>query len=1272
MSFVHLHVHSEYSLLDGQGKVKRLVARAKELDMPALALTDHGTLFGVVEFFNAAKAANLRPVIGVEAYLATRGMTEKDSRIDRDPFHLLLLAENEIGYRNLLQIATAAQLQGFYYKPRIDHEFLAAHSEGLIGTSGCLAAEVPRALNEGRDSEATRLLDWYFEVFGRDRFFLELQHHEIPELHAVNRKLVDLAPRYGAQLVATNDVHYVMPEDSSAHDILLCIQTGALVTEPNRMRMSDGSYYMRSEEEMLRLFAEVPQAVHQTGLIAERCQVDLSFKGYHLPTFPVPPEHTPASYLHDLCEAGLRGRFGERAGEAAFAERLAYELEIIHTMGFDTYFLIVWDLCRFARECGIWYNARGSAAGSLVAYALNITLVDPLKHGLIFERFLNPGRVSMPDIDLDFQDDQRARVLQYAADRYGHDKVAQIITFGTMAARAAVRDVGRVLDIPLSEVDKVAKLIPAIPGKPVSLSEALEDVAPLKELYQKTDYVRTLVDTATRLEGVVRNAGTHAAGVVIADRPLVEYLPLHRPTHGSLEEGPITVVTQFEMQVLEQLGLLKVDFLGLATLTLMQRACALISERQGLDLNLDNIPTDDPAIYELLGRGEVAGVFQVEGSGMRRYLMEMKPHGLENVIAMIALYRPGPIDFIPTYIRRMHGEEKIEYRHPALEPILRETYGIPIYQEQLMRAAIEMAGYKPSEADDLRKAVAKKKAESLQAHRQRFVEGCVKREIPRATAQAIYDDWEGFARYGFNKAHAADYGVICAQTAYLKAHFPVEFMTALLCVNHGESEKVALYIADGKRMGIDVLPPDVNHSQWDFSIEERESSTAGIRFGLGAVKNVGEGPVQAILEARAAGRVFSSLDDFVRRVDLRRVGRRALEALVKVGALDALGDRLAMLDALDRLLSVSGQHFRAADTGQLSLFAAGPSGPIETLQLQPSRNPVPQRTVLEWERELLGLYVSDHPLSPYLVQLQQAVTHFSAEWGEELSGQAVRVAGLVTHIRGHQTRTGKAMAFVTLEDLQGAIEITVFPNLWNRVKGWLKTNAIALVEGKAEYVGATPRVLADNISAELTPSGSVKAVPVASRPVRPAAAVLPIVVPSTPVEHEAAADDPSSGAEPDWDSEPPPEPLVEALPAVGLGAEGAMAASPAATSPAHPSPGGRAMPPVDAAVLVGGPLLPIPSPRAPAAGVSAEPRMITITLRETGDRMRDVRRLRHVHGLLASYPGPDHFAIHVYEGSRSWRLEFPNETTGFGAELEMRLRELLGPDSIEISPWRVQ
>ncbi|MGA2111478.1 MAG: DNA polymerase III subunit alpha [Anaerolineales bacterium] len=1284
MTFAHLHVHSEYSLLDGLGKVNRLVARAKELNMPALALTDHGTLFGVIEFYHTAKAAGIRPIIGVEAYLASRSMMEKDARLDREPFHLLLLAENDAGYHNLLQIATAAQLQGFYYRPRIDHEYLASHSEGLICTSGCLAAEIPRAIAEGRETEAKRLLDWYFGVFGRDHFYLELQRHEIPELDVVNRRLLELAPRFGARLVATNDVHYVLAEDSVAHDILLCIQTGSLVSDPNRMRMSDASYYLRSPEEMRSLFAEVPEALSNTLEIAERCDVDLDFKGYHLPSFPLPPDQSAQDYLMALCEEGLQQRYGEKSGDPSVRERLRHELEVIHAMNFDTYFLIVWDLCRFAREQGIWYNARGSAAGSLVAFALGITLVDPLDQGLLFERFLNPGRVSMPDIDLDFQDDLRARVLEYAVERYGRDRVAQIITFGTMAARAAVRDVGRVLDIPLSEVDRVAKLIPYVPGKPVTLREALADIGPLKEVYESTDYIRNLIDTAVKLEGVIRNAGTHAAGVVITDRPLIEYLPLHRPTHGTLEDNPVGVVTQFEMQVLEELGLLKVDFLGLATLTVMQRACELISERRGIDLNLENLPVDDPAIYELLGRGDVAGVFQVEGSGMRRYLMEMQPKGLANVIAMIALYRPGPIDFIPTYIRRMHGEETVEYRHPDLEPILRETYGIPIYQEQLMRAAIQLAGYTASEADDLRRAVAKKKAGALQAHRKRFVEGCGNRGIDHRTAEAIYDDWEGFARYGFNKAHAADYGVICAKTAYLKAQFPVEFMTALLSVTKAETEKVALYIADARHLGIEVRPPDINFSQWDFAIEDLPAGGTAIRYGLGAIKNVGEAAIQGLIEARSQGGPFRNLDDFVRRIDLRKVGRRALESLAKVGALDALGNRVSILDAMDRLLSASAQQFRAADVGQLSLFAGSTAGSIDVIQLAAPAQPVPQRTLLEWERELLGLYVSDHPLSPYLADLQRIVTHFSGEWGEELAGQPVRVAGLVTQMRAHQTRNGHAMGFVSVEDIQGVMEVTVFPSLWSKVKDWLHPDLIVVVEGKAEAGGSTPRVLADKITTDLKATEPTK---------RTAAGLTKTDLPAQPQTAESCPTDQiEAGGLASTDASPvgsfADEPLeVVSSPDLFLedGSLGDMPKSVVA-------------PAVPVTVAAGGDLsaassslegLPLPVPHDPmtlaavlrekaknplglAHSLPPGPLLVTVSLCESGDRNRDVRRMRAVHGLLASYPGQDRFSFRVIEGSRTWVLEFPNDTTGYCEELEVRLLKLLGPGAIDVRPWRVQ
>jgi len=610
MSFVHLHVHSEYSLLDGLSRIPTLVKRAKNLGMPALALTDHGVLFGAIKFYEEAKKAGIKPIIGMEAYLSKRGMQDRDPKLDSRTYHLLLLAENDIGYKNLLKIATASQLEGFYYRPRIDHEFLEAHNEGLITTTGCMSGEIPRALQRGSDSEAIKLLDWYYEVFGPDRFFMELQDHDIPELKDVNAKLLDLATRYNAQFIATNDVHYVNPQDAVLQDIMLCVQTGSVRSDPNRMRMTGDSFYLKTVEEMEALFGEVPGAIENTLLIAERCNVDLGFKGYQLPHFEVPEGGTPDSYLRKLCEKGLIDRCGTKSNSPIYLERLEYELGIIHQMGFDTYFLIVWDLCQYARDQGIWYNARGSAAGSIVAYCLGITLVDPIEHGLIFERFLNPGRVTMPDIDLDFQDDLRYKMLEYTSNKYGRDKVAQIITFGTLGARAAIRDVGRVLDIPLPEVDRVAKVIPNIPGKPVSIPEALETVTQFNEIYQSTPYLREMIDTAAQLEGVSRNAGTHAAGVIITPNPIIEYVPLHRPTKGSQEDNPIGAITQFEMQILDDLGLLKVDFLGLSTLSVMARACRMIQKRHTIDLDINCIPLDDPETFELLGRGDVLGVFQ--------------------------------------------------------------------------------------------------------------------------------------------------------------------------------------------------------------------------------------------------------------------------------------------------------------------------------------------------------------------------------------------------------------------------------------------------------------------------------------------------------------------------------------------------------------------------------------------------------------------------------------------------------------------------------------
>ncbi|GAB4478692.1 MAG: DNA polymerase III subunit alpha [Anaerolineales bacterium] len=1240
--------------------------------MPAVALTDHGTMFGVVEFYNQAVAAGVKPIIGVEAYLAARSMKERDPQLDKKSTHILLLAENQIGYQNLLKLVSAAQSEGFYYYPRIDHELLAKYSEGLICTSGCMSAEVPRLIVDGKVEEARRRLDWYYEVFGADRFFLELQQHDIAEMETINRNLLTLGKRYQAQFVATNDVHYIEKDDWRLQDILLAIQTGSVLSDPNRMRMTDPSYYLRSPAEMSALFAEVPQALQNTLLIAERCNVDLSFKGYHLPIFDVPEGYTPQSYLRELCEQGLQKRYGRRAADPDVRQRLDYELGIIHQMGFDTYFLIVWDLCRYARQRGIWYNARGSAAGSIVAYCLEITLVDPLEHGLIFERFLNPSRISMPDIDLDFRDDRRVEMMEYATRKYGEDKVAQIITFGTLGARAAIRDVGRVMDIPLNEVDRVAKLIPNIPGKPVTVRQALEEVPELKQIYDSTPYLKELIDTASQMEGVVRNAGTHAAGVVIADRSIVDYIPIHRPTGATSEENPVKIVTQFEMSILESLGLLKVDFLGLATLTIMARACDLIRQRHGVELNLYNIPVDDPATYELLGRGETAGVFQVEGSGMRRYLMQMKPKNLSHVIAMVALFRPGPMDFIPSYIRRMHGEEAVEYRHPALEPIFRETYGFPVYQEQLMFAAMQLAGYTAAEADDLRKAVAKKLKEKLLKHRAKFIAGAAKNGIPEETAGAIFDDWEEFARYGFNKAHAADYGVIAVQTAYLKAHYPVEYMTALLSVSANETEKVALYVADARRMGIAVEPPDVNVSGWDFTIEDDPlSGSAKIRFGLGAVKNVGHGPVDAILKGRGE-QPFSDLNDFARRVDLRQVGRRALESLIRVGALDRFAPRCALLEAIENIIATSAAHFRAAESGQMTLFGAH-SGVSEEISLPKVYREVSKKEMLNWEKELIGLYVSDHPLNPVMEILSQAVTHYSGQLGEASPQEKVRVAGIITQIRHHQTKSGKSMAFVTLEDIQGTIELVIFPNTWQKVKPLVELDKIILVEGKPSQDVGQAKVLVDQIFTDLqvvTPLESQPSLPLAPQ----ATSIAPSSSPSASVvSGKAAPQYPIYAAEEEWDFPdpdlpPPPDDILpwEDEPQARVISPHLEEQTGVDTEEERHAP--RPLSDVE-----------VPSSNDERAQVrevktayilppeidkeEQEIQMLTVIFRQGVDKSRDLVRFRRIYGTLVSFPGKDRFCFRVYDNGRGYLIEFPNETTGICPELLQRLQELVGKEN---------
>jgi len=1016
-------------------------------------------MYGAIEFYQAAKSHGVKPIIGIEMYVAPRGMKRRDPQKDRSSNHIILLAKDKVGYHNLLQIATAAELEGFYYKPRVDKKYLAEHAQGLIALSGCGSGEIPRLILKGQLDKAREVVAWYHDAFGQGNFYLELQRHEgSPEFKQINEGLIALSKETGIPLVATNDVHYVRSEEAKAQEILLCIQTNTTINDPKRMTMGDESFYLKSGEEMAALFSDVPEAVKNSLLIAENCNLDLKSEGYHLPILEVPEGYDAESYLRHLCQDGLKNHYAIITPE--IEARLEHELKLIHKMGFDTYFLIVWDLLRHAKAQDIWWNVRGSAAGSIVAYTLDITNLDPLRHGLIFERFLNPGRVTMPDIDLDFPDERRDEMIRYAVQKYGQDMVAQIITFGTMGARAAIRDAGRALDIPLPEVDAVAKMIPF--GPKVKIQDGLDKVSELRELYEGKDYIKGLIDTARSLEGVARHASTHAAGVVIADAPLIRYTPLHRPTGG--EDGNIAV-TQYPMEVLEDIGLLKIDFLGLSTLTIMRKAVDLICQNHGIQLDMDTIPTEDPVIFELLSSGEVTGIFQVEGAGMRRVLTDMQPTCFEDIVVVISLYRPGPIQFIPDYIARKHGREKVTYIHPKLEPILKDTYGICVYQEQIIRTMTDLAGYSAADADLMRRAVGKKKEEELLKHRETFIEGAVKYSgIEAGKAGEIFDAIEYFSNYGFNQAHAVSYAVITCQTAWLKAKYPLEYMAALLTVERNNTDKVGLFLAECHRMGIEILPPDVGRSELDFTIET--GADRAIRFGLGAVKNVGEGPIETILTAREQGGPFRNIEDFCQRVDLRQVNRRALECLIKVGALDAFGQRSQLLAIIDPMIALSQSTHQAREVGQLSMFDAssGFSLAMESSLPLPDTPEVPRKEMLAWEKELVGFYVSEHPLQQVAASLDGTVTAFCGEIDEQMAGQKVVIAGVVAWVRPHTTKNGNPMAFVHLEDLRGSIEVIVFPGVYEKTHELWQEDKILVVKGRVDTSGrGEPKVICESV-----------------------------------------------------------------------------------------------------------------------------------------------------------------------------------------------------------------
>ena len=1046
--FVHLHVHTEFSLLDGLGRINDVADQASKLGFDAMAITDHGALYGAVAFFQAAVANGIKPIVGVETYVAPRSMRDKGGKADSQPFHLVLLAQTWEGYQNLCRLITDAHLDGYYYKPRIDREHLARHSKGLIGLSACLSGEIPKALEVDDWQLATRLAGEYRDIFGPDRFFLELQDHGIAEQKRLNEKLLRLGPEVGLKHVVTNDLHYVRREQHEAHDVLLCVGTGNNLDSPGRMRFESNEFYVKSAAEMAALFPDNLDAIRRTRTIAEMVDMKLPFGQLRIPSFPVPEGETIESWLRKECQAGLARRYGTVTPE--LQARLDYELDVICRMGYAGYFLIVADFTKFARDQRIAITVRGSAPGSIVTYTLGITPVDPIHYQLPFERFLNPDRVTMPDIDVDFEDGRREEVINYVSRKYGADHVAQIITFGTMLARAAIRDVARVVGMSYGEGDRISKAVPNQLG--IRLDEAIETSPALKEMYANEPPVHRVIEFAKQLEGVARNASTHAAGVVISREPLTELMPLQRATNSD------AVMTQYEMHGVDALGLLKFDFLGLSNLTILRQAVDLIRAHRGVEIDLDTIPLDDAKTFELLASGETTGVFQLESAGMRRYIRELRPSTVFDLAAMVALYRPGPMDNIPAYIRRKHGEEKVTYLHPLLEPYLNRTYGVFVYQEDIMSASTALAGFTGPEADMLGYAIRKKKAALMAEMREKFVRQAAERGVKQSVIDAVFAAFQPFERYGFNKAHATCYGLIAYQTAYLKANYTVDYMTSVLTAFRDNEEKVAAAVAECRRLGIEVRPPDVHRSFVEFTVEDE-----GIRFGLLAVKNVGEGAIDSIIAARQADGDFKTLADFCARADLRLANKRVLESLIKVGAMSRFGHAAQLLAALDDAMAAGQAAQRDRTTGQTALFDLGSSP--EALD-----RPLPQvpealaRERLRWEKELLGLYLSEHPISAISDQIAQFVTAYSADLKDEsLDGQRVVMGGIVTGLRTVTTRNRETMAVATLEDLQGTMEVVVFPRMYATAAGTFAEGAILLVAGRVDHRGEEASLLADAV-----------------------------------------------------------------------------------------------------------------------------------------------------------------------------------------------------------------
>ena len=1060
MAFTHLHVHTEYSLLDGSSKIKELLPRAKELGMDSIAITDHGVMYGVIDFYKKAKEVGIKPILGCEIYVAPGSRFDREQARGEDRYyHLVLLAENNQGYKNLMKIVTRGFTEGYYYKPRVDYEVLEKYHEGIIALSACLAGEIPNKILkedfDGARAAARKMRD----IFGENNFFLELQDHGIREQTQVNTSLIRLSKELGIPMVVTNDVHYIREEDAIPHDLLLCIQTGKKVSDKDRMRYEGGQYYLKSEEEMQKVFPYAREAMDNTHKIAGRCNVEIVFGEQKVPKFDVPEGYDAFSYLKELCETGLVKRYGDPPPKE-LQERLSYELSTIRNMGYVDYFLIVWDFIRFAKSQGIAVGpGRGSAAGSIVSYCLEITNIDPIRYQLIFERFLNPERVSMPDIDIDFCYERRQEVIDYVYEKYGKDKVVQIVTFGTMAARMAVRDVGRVLDIPYAQVDNVAKMIPMELG--ITIEKALKSNPELRQAYESDEVVKNLVDMSMRLEGLPRHTSIHAAGVVIGSKPLDEFVPLSRGADN-------VITTQFTMTTIEELGLLKMDFLGLRTLTVIQDAARMIGQKLGQDFSIDTIDYDDAKVYEMIGQGKTEGVFQLESAGMKSFMKELKPTNLEDVIAGISLYRPGPMDFIPKYIKGKQNQDSIQYTCPELEEILAPTYGCIVYQEQVMQIVMRLAGYTLGRSDLVRRAMSKKKGEVMARERQNFVygneeegvEGCIHRGIPEETANKIFDEMIDFAKYAFNKSHAACYAVVAYQTAYLKYYYPREFMAALMTSVMDNITKVSEYILSCRQMGIAILPPDINEGQSGFSV-----SGGAIRYGLSAIKSIGRNVVDAIIREREANGLFVSMDDFIERMTNKEINKRTLESFIKSGALDSMpGNRRQKTMIAPELLDQKNKERKNTMEGQMSLFDFASEEEKQQFQItMPNVPEFPREELLAFEKEMLGIYVSGHPLDSCLETWKNSITAKTTDFivDEETGraaaadGERVIIGGMIAGKVVKTTKTGKMMAFVTVEDMVGSVEVLVFPKDYENNRNLLNEEARVFIRGRVS-IGDEP------------------------------------------------------------------------------------------------------------------------------------------------------------------------------------------------------------------------